>query len=141
MERVLFICVHNAGRSQMAEAFFNQLALEQGLDAVATSAGNRPATAVYPSVVQSLAEVGLSIEGQFPKGLTPTIRAWPTRVITLSSETAAPAPAAEGDCAAEAWDVPDPRDEPIEAVREIRDTIHTRVATLIQTIVSGKLPG
>src|SRR5689334_784994 len=83
MKKVLFVCVHNAGRSQMAEAFFNHLARERGLDARAESAGTAPGGQVNPVAVQAMAELGIGMEGHRPKPLTATMVAETDRVITM----------------------------------------------------------
>ena len=70
VKKVLFVCVHNAGRSQMAEALFNQLAQERGLDARAESAGTEPGDRVHPEVAAAMQEVGLDLSAKRPKLLT-----------------------------------------------------------------------
>ena len=71
MRRVLFVCVHNAGRSQMAEAFFNRFARDRGIDVVAESAGTAPGDRINPVAAEAMAELGVSLEGQQPLQLTP----------------------------------------------------------------------
>ncbi len=126
MKPVLFVCVHNSGRSQMAEAFFNHLAGEW---ARAISAGTMPAERVQPDVVQAMAEVGIDISRQQPKLLMPEMIARAARVITMGCGM-------EGVCPAtfvptEDWGLEDPKRQPIEKVREIRDEIRRRVEGLI----------
>src|SRR5688500_16070670 len=83
MQRILFVCVHNAGRSQMARAFFNALARQRGIDAVADSAGTAPGPAVNPAAVAAMAETGIPIEGEKPKQLTPALAGSADRIITM----------------------------------------------------------
>jgi arsenate reductase len=83
MKRFLFVCVHNACRSQMAAAFFNRLAQERGLDARAESAGAMPGEQVNPAAVQVMAEAGVSLDGRRPQPLTPGMIAAADRIITM----------------------------------------------------------
>lgn len=131
MNNVLFVCVHNAGRSQMAEAFYNELAKGKGK---AISAGTNPASAVGPTVVKVMKEVGIDISGNKPKLLTPDLMDEVNLVITMGC-------GAEGVCSAswidtEDWQLEDPKDKPIEKVREIRDEIRARVIELLNRIGS-----
>jgi arsenate reductase len=126
-KRVLFVCVHNAGRSQMAEAFFNHLA---GNKAAGFSAGTQPATEINPAVVQVMREAGIDISSQKPKMLTLKMMENANRVITMGCST-------EGVCPAsivptEDWGIEDPEGKPIEKVRQIRVTIRNKVAALIK---------
>ena len=135
MKRVLFVCVHNAGRSQMAQAFFNRLAQERGLDAVAESAGTAPGTQVNPVAVQAMAEVGISLKGQQPRLLTPELAAHADRIITMGCGVdAAVCPA--GTYIAEDWQLPDPRGQPMEGVRPVREAVRQRVAALLDEIAA-----
>ena len=124
MKTVLFICVHNSGRSQMAEAFFNQLA--QG-KAKAISAGSQPADKVNPSVVKVMQEVGIDISNNKPKLLTLEMMEGITLAITMGCENACPYTTAE----TRDWALEDRRDKPIDEVRKIRDEIKVRVNKLI----------
>ena len=126
MKPGLFVCVHNSGRSQMAEGFFNHLA---GGRARAVSAGTTPADRVQPEAVQVMGEVGIDIGRQRPKLLTPAMIAGAARVITMGCGV-------EGVCPAtfvptEDWGLDDPQGQPIEKVREIRDEIRRRVEGLL----------
>ena len=135
MTRVLFVCVHNTGRSQMAEAFFNRLAREWGLDAVAQSAGTAPGDRVNPIAVQAMAEAGVSLEGQRPGQLTPELAAQADRVITMGCGVdASICPA--GTYITEDWQLLDPHGQPIEVVREVRDAVRRRVEALVEALVA-----
>lgn len=127
MKTVLFICVHNAGRSQMAEAFFNHLT--RG-GARAVSAGTMPAGRVQPEVVQVMAEVGIDLSHQQPKALTTEMIEEALRIVTMGCGV-------EGICPAvfvpaEDWGLEDPKGQPAEKVRMIRDEIRRRVEALMK---------
>ena len=129
LPQVLFVCVHNAGRSQMAEAFFNQLARGR---ARAFSAGTAPADAVDPTVVEVMREVGIDISGSKPKALTPEMVEQADVVVTMGCGV-------EGVCPAtfvetEDWGLADPEGKPSPEVRRIRDEIRARVAELLKRI-------
>ena len=83
MATILFLCVHNAGRSQMAEAIFNRLAKERGLTYTAESAGTELADRVHTTVVEAMAEIGLDISGESPRLLTNRMVEQAQRVITM----------------------------------------------------------
>lgn len=127
MKKVLFICVHNAGRSQMAEAFFNRMA--QG-KAEAVSAGSRPAESINPAAVQAMQEAGIDIRRGKPKLLTPEMLEGVDRAITMGcgEETTCPASWVE----TEDWELEDPAGKSLEEVRKIRDEIKARVAGLME---------
>ncbi len=125
MKKVLFVCVHNSGRSQMAEAFFNELAKGK---IMAFSAGTAPAPAVDPTVVEVMKEAGIDLSRNVPKALTPDMLDGAVRVITMGCGV-------EGICPAtftetEDWDLEDPKGQSIEKVRKIRDKIKARVETI-----------
>jgi len=126
---VLFVCVGNSGRSQMAEAFLNHFAKGQ---ARAISAGTEPASTVDPTVIKVMKEVGIDISGNKPKALTPEMIDQANLVITMgcSAEAACPASWVE----TRDWALEDPKDKPIEKVREIRDEIKTMVVMLLKEI-------
>ena len=123
---VLFACVHNAGRSQMAAALFNQMS--DPARARAISAGTRPADCVHAVVVEAMCESGLDLSAATPRLLTPELAAGVDRLVTMGC--AEQCPALPG-VRREDWPLPDPRDEPLARVREIRDAIRERVASLI----------
>ncbi len=120
----LFVCNHNAGRSQMAQAFFERYGLE---DVRAESAGTEPAPEIWPSVVEAMREVGFELAGRKPKKLTIEMQLHADWAITMGCGDACP----YVPTVVEAWDVPDPRGRPIEDVRAIRDGIDAHVRRLI----------
>ena len=126
MKRVLFVCVHNSGRSQMAEAFFNRMA---GGKAEAASAGTDPAAAVNATVVEVMKEVGMDISANIPKALTREMLHGTDKVITMGCEAEGVCPATFTDT--EDWGLEDPKGQPIEQVREIRDEIKSKVAAML----------
>jgi arsenate reductase len=126
-KKVLFVCVHNSGRSQMAEAFFNNLA---GARASASSAGTQPAPGINPTVIQAMREAGLDISHQTPKALTIEMMRNADRVITMGCGVAETCPARI--VPTEDWEIEDPEGKPIDEVREIRDAIRKKVEILIK---------
>lgn len=133
MKRVLFVCVHNAGRSQMAQAFFNHLAKQRGLDAVAESAGTAPGERVNPVAVEVMEELGISLAEHRPQQLVPELTQGMDRIITMGcGVNAAMCPA--GTYITEDWQLPDPHGQPIAVVREIRDAVRRRVEGLLDEI-------
>ena len=128
MKTVLFICVHNSGRSQMAEAFFNQMANGK---AKAISAGSQPADKVNPTAVEAMREVGIDISNNKPKLLTLEMMEGVDRAITMGCENSCPVTTVE----TEDWGLEDPKDKPIEQVRKIRDEIKIRVIELIKEMI------
>ena len=123
---VLFVCNHNAGRSQMAQAFFERYGPE---DVRAESAGNQPAAEIWPTVVEAMREVGIDLAGRKPKKLTVEMQLHADWAITMGCGDSCPyVPATVED-----WDIPDPADRPIAEVRAIRDGIQARVRELIAT--------
>ncbi len=127
MTTVLFACLHNAGRSQMAAALFNRLA--DSAQARALSAGTRPAAAVHPEVRVVLAERGIELADARPRRLTPELAAGAQWLVTMGCGDECPVvPGAR----VEDWELEDPKDKPIERVREIRDQIEARVRRLIE---------
>jgi protein-tyrosine-phosphatase len=130
MKEVLFVCVHNSGRSQMAEAFFNQMAKGK---AKATSAGTEPSEAVNPTVVEAMHEVGISIGSPQPKMLTFEMLESAHRVITMGCSFEKACPAAF--VPTEDWQLDDPAGKPIEEVRAIRDKVKARVDQLIRSLL------
>ena len=125
MKYVLFVCTHNAGRSQMAQAFFERHAPE---DVRAESAGQQPAKRVWPNVVEAMGEVGIDIGERRPKKLTVEMQLHADWAITLACGATCPfVPTTVED-----WDIPDPADRPVEEVRWIRDAVEARVRELIE---------
>lgn len=126
MPTVLFACVHNAGRSQMAAAFFN--ALTDPSQATAVSAGTEPAERVHPEVVEGMREVGLDLDTARPRRLTEDVASGATLLVTMGCGEACPyVPGLRR----EDWPVPDPKGQSVERVRDIRDEIRRRVEALI----------
>jgi protein-tyrosine-phosphatase len=129
MKKVLFVCVHNSGRSEMAEAFFDQIARDA---AVAISAGTQPTAQVNPTVVAAMREVGIEIGDKKPKLLTAEMLENADRVITMGCNTDKFCPATF--VPTEDWELEDPEGQPIEKVREIRDEIEARVTELAERL-------
>ena len=121
---VLFVCNHNAGRSQMAQAFFERYGPE---DVRAESAGTEPASEIWPPVVEVMREVGLDLAGRRPKKLTIEMQLHADWAITMGCGDACPYVAT----AVEAWDIPDPAGRPMDEVRAIRDGIEAHIRELI----------
>jgi arsenate reductase len=129
MKKVLFVCVHNSGRSQMAEAFFNQMAKGK---AVASSAGTQPAAHTDSNVVMAMREIGIDILSQKPKPLTLEMLESANRVITMGCNVAEVCPASF--VPTEDWELSDPEGKMIEEVRHIRDLIKTKVEVLVKEL-------
>lgn len=127
---VLFVCVHNSGRSQMAEAFFNQLA--QGKTR-AVSAGTRPAAHTDRNVTAAMREIGIDISSQRPKALTLEMMEMADRVITMGCGVAETCPASFVPM--EDWQLDDPEGRSLEEVRVIRDTIRAHVEKLVGEVL------
>jgi len=127
MKKVLFVCVENARRSQMAEAFFNQLARGE---AVAASAGDRRALRVDPKAIEVMKEVGIDISKQRPKPLTMKMVEHADVVITMGcgADVCPIFPKA-----VEEWRIEDPAGKPTAKFREVRDEIHRRVEKLVKS--------
>ncbi len=127
MKTVLFACVHNAGRSQMAAAWFNRLA--DSSKARAISAGTQPGTQVHPVVLGSMAEVGIDLSGVTPRLLTDDLAKEASILITMGCGEACPV---VPGLPREDWPLEDPKGKTLERVREIREDVRERVATLIE---------
>jgi arsenate reductase len=130
MKTVLFVCAHNSGRSQIAEAFFNQLAKGK---AVAISAGTQPAAQINSTVVTAMREVGMEIGDKKPKLLTAAMLENADRVITMGCNVAEACPASF--VPTEDWELDDPEGKPIEEVRQIRDKTKARVEELVEGLL------
>jgi len=126
---VLFVCVHNAGRSQMAAGL---LAKYAGPRIVVRSAGSAPADEVNAAVVEAMREVGVDVSLEFPKALTDEAVEASDVVITMGCGDACPAFPGKRYLD---WDLPDPSGLPVEAVRPIRNEIDTRVRTLAEELL------
>lgn len=128
---VLFVCGHNAGRSQMAEAYLKHVARERNLPVQAASAGTGPADRINPVAVQAMEEIGISMDGQYPKVMTQEMVSAAERVITMGCGVdVAACPATF--LVTEDWGLDDPAGQPIDAVRSVRDEIRRRVDALLK---------
>lgn len=125
---VLFLCVHNAGRSQMALGWFNHLA---GEAAVAWSGGSEPGDAVNPAAVAAMAEVGIDIAQEYPKPWTDEIVRAADVVVTMGCGDACPIVPGKRY---EDWSLDDPAGQGVDAVRPIRDEIERRVRQLLASL-------
>ncbi len=124
MKYVLFVCTHNAGRSQMAQAFFER---HGPSDVRAESAGQEPAAQVWPEVVEAMAEVGIDLSDRRPTKLTVEMQLHADWAVTLACGAQCPfVPTTVED-----WDIPDPAGRTLEEVRAIRDGVEARVRELI----------
>jgi protein-tyrosine-phosphatase len=126
---VLFVCVHNAGRSQMAAALLAQLAAGR---VRVTSAGSEPASQLNPAVVQAMAEIGLDLSAEFPKPLTTGQVQAADVVITMGCGDTCPVFPGKRYLD---WDLPDPAGLDLAAIRPIRDEISRRVQRLLTELV------
>jgi arsenate reductase (thioredoxin) len=131
MNTVLFVCVHNSGRSQMAEAFFNQMVQEKGQ---AFSAGTQPGDSVNPMVVEAMKEVGIDISSNKPKMLTFEMVEKADRMITMGCGAEAGAVCPASFIETEDWALEDPKGKSLEQIRIIRDEIKERIDKLIKDI-------
>jgi protein-tyrosine-phosphatase len=124
MAHVLFVCLHNAGRSQMSRALFERAAEERH---VALSAGTTPADRIHPNVVEAMRELGIELSGQAPRLLTPELAEQADVVVTMGCGDACPYIPGRRYID---WDLPDPKEMPVEDVRRLRDEIDERVRAL-----------
>jgi protein-tyrosine-phosphatase len=131
VKTVLFVCGHNAGRSQMAEAYLNHVARQGHLPGLATSAGTGPAERINPAAVQAMAEIGIPMEGQYPKVMTQEMVDAAAKAITMGCGVDVAACPARF-LVTEDWDLDDPAGQPIDAVRTVRDEIRRRVDALLK---------
>ena len=126
MHKVIFACVHNAGRSQMAAAFFNQLADRTKAEAI--SAGTEPGLRVHPEVLAVMQEVGIDLSNAKPQKLTQELAEDAALLITMGCGDKCPyVPGLRRDD----WPLQDPKGLPLDDVRRIRDDIKNRVRTLL----------
>lgn len=127
MTTVIFACVHSAGRSQMAAAFLNHLADRSRVRGIA--AGTQPAARVHPEVVDVMREVGIDLSRDEPRRLDADLARHADLLITMGCGEACPVvPGLSRD----EWSLADPKGQPIETVRAIRDDIASRVAALVR---------
>jgi arsenate reductase len=127
MDTVIFACVHNAGRSQMAAAWFNALA--DPAKARAVSAGTQPGDRVHPVVVDVMREAGIDVSGNRPQRLTADLAGGATLLVTMGCGDECPfVPGLQIDD----WPLPDPKGRPVDEVRAIRDDLRRRVLELLR---------
>ena len=131
MARALFVCLHNAGRSQISEALFNRAA--EGRHE-ARSAGTTPAEHVHPEVVEAMAELGIDLGSRRPRKLTRADAEWADVVVTMGCGDECPY--IPGKRYVD-WDLPDPKGQPVEAVRGTREEIARRVEALLGELDRG----
>jgi protein-tyrosine-phosphatase len=127
MSHVLFVCLHNAGRSQMSRALFEREAAGRHS---ADSAGSRadPAGSVHPAVIEVMDELGISLAGRRPQPLTRELAEKADVVVTMGCGDECPFIPGKRYIG---WDLPDPKGQPVAAVRATRDDIARRVAALV----------
>jgi arsenate reductase len=127
MDKVIFACVHSAGRSQMAAAFFNRLA--DPSRASAMSAGTEPARQVHPEVVATMQEVGIDLRGATPRRLTPELASGSAWLVTMGCGEACPVvPGVKR----EEWPLRDPKGQGADVVRAIRNDVRDRVSAFVE---------
>jgi arsenate reductase len=131
MSRVLFVCLHNAGRSQMSQALFERLA---GDHHQARSAGTEPAERIHSSVVTVMREEGIDVSRRVPRRLTNNLAQWADVVITMGCGDACPVIPGKRYID---WDLRDPKDLPLDEVRAVRDDIEHRVTDLVKDLDQG----
>lgn len=132
MSRVLFVCLHNAGRSQMSEALFDRAA---GGRHEARSAGSTPAERVHPEVVEVMREIGIDLSDRVPHKLETADVEWTDIGVLMGCGDACPI--LPGTRYID-WDLPDPRGRPLDQVREIRDEIARRADALVRELDAQK---
>jgi protein-tyrosine-phosphatase len=129
--RALFVCLHNAGRSQISEALFARAAAGRH---EARSAGTAPAERVHPEVVAAMSELGIDLADRRPHRLTREDAEWADVVVTMGCGDECPCIPGKRYLD---WDLADPKGQPIEAVRETREGIGRRVEALVAELDSG----
>ena len=133
MPRILFVCVENTGRSQMAEGFARALAPE-GVELF--SAGSAPAKTLNPAAVEAMWERGIDIASHLPKGLDALPEGSFDLVVGMGCGDACPIQRAKRVLA---WEIPNPKGQPIEAVRQIRDLIEAKVQDLFSRRIDDEI--
>ena len=133
-EDVLFVCVENAGRSQMADAFFRKFT-ENRFNVI--SAGTTPSKELNPIVVQVMKEIGIDMNNQNPKMLSESMISNSFKTVNIGCMDKESCPALFVKDVID-WNIPDPKEKTIEQIREIRDQIKTEVLNLIATMNDGK---
>jgi arsenate reductase len=132
MAHVLFVCLHNAGRSQMSQALFERIANGRHQ---AQSAGTSPAQRVHPNVVAVMQEEGVDLKDRVPCKLNDDLARWADIVVTMGCGDECPFIPGRRYID---WDLTDPKDLPIGDVRRIRDDIKVRVASLVEELENNK---
>lgn len=132
---VLFVCVHNAGRSQMAAAFARSIGRER---VVVRSAGSDPAEELNPAVVAAMSEVGIELTGEAPRPLTDEMAREADVVVTMGCGDACPVYPGKRHVD---WELPDPAGRPLDEVRRIRDEIERHVEELVAELTGPTPPG
>jgi protein-tyrosine-phosphatase len=132
---ILFVCVENAGRSQMAEGFFNQKYAPKGYRAI--SAGTRPASQINPVVVQVMKEAGIDISSQKSKIITEDMIKSSQKSVNMGCIDKTECPMLFFINNVIDWGIEDPKDKPIDKVREIRDEIERRVKEIAESLQSN----
>jgi len=130
MRKILFVCVENAARSQMAEAFFKKY-MPKGFEVI--SAGTKPGSEVNPIVLQAMNEIGINIKNQTPKPISQQIISESEKAVNMGCIDKESCPALFMKDVLD-WQIPDPKGKPIEVVREIRDQIKAKVMFLIKSL-------
>ena len=128
MAHVLFVCLHNAGRSQMSQALFERAA---GGRHTASSAGTTPADRVHPEVVEAMAELGVDVSGRTPRRLDGEAAERADVVVTMGCGDECPYIPGKRYLD---WDLPDPKGRPVAEVRAVRDDIAARVGALVREL-------
>jgi arsenate reductase len=130
--RVLFVCLHNAGRSQMSQALFERAA--EGRHE-ARSAGTTPADRVHPEVVEAMGQLGIDLEGRRPRALSTEDAEWADVVVTMGCGDECPYIPGKRYLD---WDLADPKGRPLEEVVATRDDIDRRVRSLVDELASDR---
>ena len=130
MKKILFVCVENAGRSQMAEAFFKKF-MPKGFEVI--SAGTKPSDKVNSIVLQAMNEIGIDMKNQTPKTISQQIISESEKAVNMGCIDQESCPALFLKDVLD-WQIPDPKGKPIEQVREIRDQIKSKVLDLIKSL-------
>lgn len=133
MANVLFVCLHNAGRSQISAALFERAAAGRH---TADSAGSTPGEHLHPETIEVMQELGIDLSGRSPKGLTDELAQWADVMVTMGCGDACPF--IPGKAYLD-WDLPDPKGRPIEEVRAVRGQIETLVKQLVEELDAGRL--
>jgi arsenate reductase len=128
MANVLFVCLHNAGRSQMSEALFARAADGRH---EARSAGTEPAARVHPEVIEAMDELEIDLRGRAPRSLSDSDAEWADVVVTMGCGDECPYIPGRRYLD---WELPDPKGQPLPVVRKTRDEIARRVASLLEEL-------